>query len=430
VPNPWPNSANFPVSAAAVLAALHFREPRTEALAQFDDRAWRAALKFCDRSRLTLALWETARESMPQWVRERTNENAAKNRQRLAQIEETYRELALLLRVDGVDFLALKGITQCALFGLPPDSRVQYDIDLFAPLDHVYRARNALERSGYEAVKALEGFPTDHLPVMIRKTGWEWRGDYFDVEIPLSVDLHFQFWNEAVERLPAPGTAVFWNRRVRRPVAGCDLSMLAPVDALGYTALHLLRHLLRGSVTPFHVYEMALLLHSLAEDASFWRQWQRLHPPELRRLEAVAFRLAAEWFGCAMSLQAEEATAQLSHGTQIWFAQFAKSPATTPFHPNKDELWLHCSLINSPKDIFTVVRRRLLPANLPPRGGDLHVPKGQLTWRQRAREWLQYTAYTLGRFWHHAISLLRIGRLGSRWWCASVMLQCWRARSR
>src|SRR6185369_11281358 len=96
----------------------------------------------------------------------------------------------------------------------------------------------------------------------------------------------------------APGTEEFWNRRVMRQIAGLRLPALSPPDALGFASLHVLRHVLQSSGRAFHVYEVARFLESHASDAEFWRTWQAWHAPELRRLEAVVFRLAAEWFGC------------------------------------------------------------------------------------------------------------------------------------
>jgi len=400
---------------------LHLREPRGDRLASLHDSQWRAALDFCDRSRLTLPLRETARAAMPEWVRERTDQDAAKNKQRLTGIEAAYRELAGALNAGGVEFAALKGITHCALFGLRPELRAQYDIDLFVPGDRVYTARDILLNHGYESVAALEGFPTDHLPVLIRKTGWEWRGDYFDPELPLSVDLHFQFWNEPVERIPAPGVELFWNRRATREVAGAELEVLSPSDALGYATLHLLRHLLRGSVSPYHVYEIALILDANPGE-SFWTEWSQRHAPGLRRLEAVVFRLASEWFGCRISEAAAEEMEQLSPATQTWFKEFATSPARSQFHANKDELWLHCSLTPSRRDAWNVARRRLLPGNLPPRGAGMHVPEEQRTWRKRARNAAQYAAYTAGRARHHVAALPRVAASGVRWWWGTSSL--------
>jgi predicted MFS family arabinose efflux permease len=392
-----------------------------EGLKCLDDREWRRALDFCDRSRLTLPLRETVRDILPRWVRERLDECAAKNRERLARTEQTYRELVQCIGATGADFLALKGITHCALFGGRPELRVQYDIDLFAPHEHISTARDALRGIGYEPFEAMEAFPTDHLPVMVRKTGWEWRGDYFDIDIPLSVDLHFQFWNEAVERLRAPGMEEFWNRRTTRSIGGIELNVLHPADALGYSALHMLRHLLRGSVSPFHVYEIAGLLEGLAGNGGFWQQWRALHAPGLRHLEAVAFRLAVEWFGCRVAAEVEEENAQLSTAVEAWFGQFATSPATAPYSPNKDELWLHCALVESRRDQWSVVRRRLAPLNLPPSCAAVFVADEQLTWRKRLRSRMKWAGYTAGRVRHHAVALPRVAASGARWW--------WRANS-
>lgn len=399
-----------------MLAALHLRDPRQEALRGLKDSEWRAALDYCDRSRLTLALREAARDAMPAWVRDRTDRDAEKNQQRVAGIEATYGALAASLNAAGVEFVALKGITHCALFGLRPELRAQYDIDLFAPAERVYTARDALLAIGYESAEDLEGFPTDHLPALVRKTGWEWRGDYFDTEIPLSVDLHFQFWNEPVERLRAPGTEEFWERRTKATIGGSELGVLSRADALGYAALHLLRHLLRGSVSPYHVYEVARVLDGFSRDEGAWNEWREWHAPGLRRVEAVVFRLAAEWFGCTLAPIVEEEITQLSPSTRMWFAEFATSPARAPFHANKDELWLHCSLASSRRDAWIVARRRLLPGNLPPWGAAMHVPKEQLTWRRRVKNAMQYAAYSAGRLRHHLAAVPTVAASGIRWW--------------
>jgi len=414
--NPWVRGTRLPTSAAAVLAALHLRDPRPERLTSLTDSDWRTSLDFCDRSRLTLELRAAAREKMPAWVRDRTCRDAEKNLQRLAGIEDTYRALALCLASARVEFIALKGITHAALFGLRRETRAQYDIDLFSPPDQVHAACDALRDLGYEPVVALEGFPTDHLPVLVRKTGWQWREDYFDTDIPLSVDLHFQFWNERLERLPAPGTEEFWTRRTTLPISGLELPVLDSVDALGYAALHALRHLLRGSLSPNHVYEIAMVLDAFAEDESFWERWRRLHPPQLRRLEAVLFRLAAEWFGARLAELVSEEIRRLSPATQVWFDEFAASPACVPFDSNKNELWLHCSLAPSRRAAWSVAARRLLPRNLPPRASTMHVPDAQMTWRTRLRALSGYVTYSMSRVRHHLAALPQMASSGMRWW--------------
>ena len=397
LPNPWLNCPGLPVEAAAVLAALHFREPRTQWLAGLGEPEQRRAVDFCDRAGLTLLL----RGVLP----EATACAAAKNLLRLRAAERTY---ARLTKLPG-EFLALKGITQCELFGIRAEDRAQYDIDLYFPSGLVESARDVLLAQDYESIPGMEGFPTDHLPGLFPRTAWRWRGDYFDPEMPLAIELHFQFWNKQLERLAAPGAEEFWDRRVRRPVGGTELSVLCPQDAVAYASLHLLKHLLHGSVRPFHAYEIASFLELHAAGGAFWDEWLRLHSPGLRRLQAVAFLLAESWFGCALAPAALEEVARLPARTRAWFEDFATSPAVQPFRPNKDELWLHLSLLDSLGDKLRVARRRLLPGNLP--------PPARATASASERE--VYVSWFATRLRHHARSLGTTVTSGARWWWRS-----------
>jgi predicted MFS family arabinose efflux permease len=382
------------VGAAAVLAALHFREPHSAWLAGLGETERREALDYCDRAGLTLLV----RGVLP----EETASAAEKNLARLRVVEETYRRLA---KLPG-EFLALKGITQCELFGIRPEDRAQYDIDLYFPRDTVEAARDLLLAWNYESIPGMEGFPTDHLPGLFPRTGWRWRDDYFDAEMPLAIELHFQFWNPQLERLAAPGVEEFWTRRVRRLVGGVSMAVLCPQDAVAYAALHLLKHVLHGSTRPLHVYEMAGFLERHAGGGAFWDEWRQLHSPELRRLQAVTFLLAEAWFGCALAPAAREETERLPASTLAWFEEFSTSPAVQPFRPNKDELWLHLSLLDSPGDAMRVARRRLLPGNLPPPARPTESASGREV----------YLAWFMARLRHHALSLGTTVTSGARWW--------------
>jgi hypothetical protein len=382
---------------AAVLAALHFREPHASRLARLSESDRREALAYCDKAGLTLFV----RKILP----EETAGAAAKNLQRLRVAEETYRRLAQL---PG-EFLALKGITQCELFGIRPEDRAQYDIDLYFPRDTVEAARDALLDQNYESIPGTENFPTDHLPGLFPRTAWRWRDDYFDPEMPLAIELHFQFWNPKLERLAAPGVEEFWTRRVLRSVGGVELAVMCPEDAVAYASLHLLKHVLQGSTRVFHVYELASFLERHAEAREFWDGWRRLHSPELRRLQAVAFLLAEAWFGCALAPAAREEAEQLPKSTRAWFKTFGVSPATQAFRPNKDEIWLHLSLLGSWGDKLSVMRRRLLPGTLP--------PPARATESESRRA--VYVAWFVARLRHHAISMVTMIGSGVRWWLRS-----------
>jgi hypothetical protein len=387
----------LPAGAAAALAALHLSEPRPAALARLNDGERDEALDFCHHAGLALLV----RDVLPA----ATARDAANNLLRLRVLEQTYQWLANL----PVDFLALKGIAQCALFGIRPEDRAQSDIDLFCPPETVESARHALIMAGYRPIEGLEAFPTDHLPAMLRPTAWQWRGDFFDPEMPLAIELHFQFWNPALEHLPADGVDAFWTRRVRRRVGSVELAVLSPTDAVAYAALHLLKHVLHGDTKPFHVYEIASFLHAHVEDEAFWTEWRTLHSDTLRRLETVSFLLAEAWFGCRLAPPVREEAGRLPAATRVWFEEFATSPAVQRFRPNKDELWLHLSLLDSRLDALRVARRRLLPANLPPPARATSTASGREV----------YAAWFAARLRHHIISLGTTLTSGARWWWRS-----------
>jgi hypothetical protein len=352
------------------------------------------ALAYADKQSLTLFL----RDTLP----DETAPRLEKNRERLRMAEAAYRRLAAL----PFELIALKGLTHCELFGVAAEDRPQYDVDLYLPRETVEQARDALLAQGYETIGGMERFPIDHLPGLFPRTEWRWRGDYFDPEMPLAVELHFRFWNPDLERLEAPGVEEFWRRRAPRKIGGADLSTLCPQDAAAYAALHTVRHLLRGSGRVLHIYEIARFLETRAAEADFWSEWRRLHSPPLRRLQSIAFLLAEAWFGCAMPPAVREEAARFPRMARAWFEEFALSPAEQPFRPNKDELWLHLSLLDSWSDKRSVARRRLLPKNLPPPSRATEAESKHMV----------YASWVAARLRHHAISLWTTALSGLRLW--------------
>ena len=113
---------------------------------------------------------------------------------------------------------------------------------------------------------------------------------------------------------------------------------------------------MRGDGQPFHLYEVACFLKLHGANGAFWEEWRGLHAPELRRLEAVCFRLAAEWFGCRLSQVAQQETEQLPASTRAWLDEFALEPAASLYDASKAELWLHVSLLNSRRDESCAVK--------------------------------------------------------------------------
>jgi Uncharacterised nucleotidyltransferase len=359
-------------------------------------------LAFADRSHLTLLL---ADFDLAPPIRAHVDSAIARNRIRVERVRAAYEEIRPLF-----DHVALKGPSHVPDFISDVNRRVQYDLDLFVPPAERETALRALAGLGYEAIGGTERLAMDHLPPMVRKTGWQWRGDYFDPDLPPAVELHVQFWDTPTDRLRAEGVDGFWNRR--------EDFQLSLVDRLGYAALHLTRHLLRGNVRAFHVWEIANFLHT-HHDPLFWREWKRLHSDSLRKLEAVAFLLAKTWFGCEVADEPHAAIDELPAGAAQWFELYGWSPLETLFRPNKHELWLHTSLLDSGADRFDVLRRRLIPASMPGPVDGIHIPDDELTIARRATRMARNSAYVASRALHHARLFAPTAWEGFRWWLRS-----------
>lgn len=403
------------------MAALQFNGADTGLLRALGDEQWEDLLRFCDAMHLTLALGAACRSELPQWARERVDQNASDNTERFQRIKAAYTELTGAFEKHGLEHLVLKGFAQWPR-QIDPRSRMQSDMDLYLPRESVQYARDIAISFGYEPVEGLERFPTDHLPIMIRSDGWQWRGNFFDPEMPAALELHFQFWDKARRRFGPDSLDGFWNRRKLYEIDGFRFPSLDLADGLGYACLHLLRHVILNSVLTHHVYELAWFLHANASKDAFWEEWRALHDDDLRSLEACSFRFAQDWFHCDLHEIAKEEVGRLPGPVQQWFRQFGETPLFAAFRSHKDALWLHVSLAKTWGDQCTVIRERLLPLKTPPliaaAQRDLHAD-GRPRKRWLSGRSTKYLAHLASRAGYHASILPRTLWSGAQWWWSS-----------
>lgn len=415
-PIDWISSNEIPRPFAAALAALRFDEPSTAALEQLTDDEWRDCLNACDRGRLTLLLAERAADAMPEAVAERVEHNLADNHRRLRRLEDDYLRVALQLGAAGIDHVLLKGFTQQPAFSPDRSRRPQYDLDLYFRAAGVHRARDLIADLGYKPMPGQRTANVDHLPAMSKPTGWRWEGDYFDEGIPTIIEIHFQLWDEPTERFSVPGIEDLWDRRTQRDLGGESIPMFALVDQLGYNALHVLRHLLRGDVRAFHVYELAYFLEHHERDYAFWDDWSKLHHPFFRSLQCVPLLLARGWFGCRLSRVVSEQAADLPGNIHAWLDHYAASPLSAGFEPNKDELWLHLSLLGRFSDKLRVIRRKLFPLTMPGPVDGVFVPAEQQSLKLLVTKQARYLSHLARRVGFHLRSLISTAKSGMAWW--------------
>jgi len=172
---------------------------------------------------LTLSLGIAASKSLPDWVRSRIDGNLTANAERWRRTKVAFKEIALAFAERQIEFLALKGFTHYPRFAADPRNRTQGDLDLLVTEDQVTRAFEAARSLDYVPIQESVPRPIDHLPMMVRQTGWRWRGDFYDVDNPVSLELHFRLWDSGTEMFDPPGldakSRASASRRFIRPTS-------------------------------------------------------------------------------------------------------------------------------------------------------------------------------------------------------------------
>jgi len=378
-----------PRGVRAVLEALRFNGRSPEGVSTLPASEWPGLLKWCDDRQVTLLLHALAGDALPEGVGERIARDSERYAERFLRLEHDLGAIADALNRNRIEFALLKGVSHVPALTPDPLLRAQGDIDLWFTDGFVGAARETLTRLGYVSNRRRGARDDErHLAPMARPHAWKWRGDIFDPEMPIHVEIHYRLWSDAADYMLIPGQADFWNRRVTRTIAGRPVSVLCPQDVLGFAAIHFLLHLMHGDLPLQRAWEIAHFLHGNAGDDRFWSRWRQLHSPGLRRTQALTFAIAGIWFGCDMHESAQREVEGLAEDVRLWLEHFALSPLKRCSEPNKDEVWLHLALVHSRFDRARVLLRRLFPFVLSRKGG--------LTWARLAHHQRMFTPTLAG----------------------------------
>jgi hypothetical protein len=408
---------HFPREVAALLTALHLQKPDMMHLKTLCDHEWRSLLAFCDVSHLTLLLALLPMDGLPDWVVERLNRNLADNALRFEHLKDTYREAADALAKAGVDHIVIKGFTQAPEYVSEPRFRRQSDLDLFCPPENIEAARAALQAIGYKPDDETNVSSADHVSALVRLGNWQGSSNPFDPEMPYGIELHFCLWNEDVSFVRIPQVKLFWERRTTRQIDDFSFPCLNSVDHLGHLALHILRNIFLREWVIRHVRELAVFLHSHANDDAFWQSWCEIHSPSLRSLQAIAFYQARVWFGCQLHPQVEHAIVNLPAARQSWLHRFSSSALEIMFRENKDSLWLQLTFLSSNAEKWRLVRRTLIPAHIGSVGSPIvRIRNKRLKPVDAEHPRRQFIAYLFSRSVSHGHANLTVLARGLRWY--------------
>jgi hypothetical protein len=234
---------------------------------------------------------------------------------------------------------------------------------------------------------------------MARPNNWRWQGDLFDPDMPISVELHYELWSAEAEFVEAPQLDEFWARRTVRDFDGHKINVLWSQDLLGFSALHLLLHLLHGDLPLQRAWEIARFLDNHADDQQFWEAWSKTHCLQLRQLEVSMYHLVSQWFGCRLPECFNAEFLGLDKQVKAWLAESYLAPLVAEWKANKREIWLHLALLKNRKDKLSVLFRRLFPLSLPP------IPQ-RMTLRTSPAILIRHVQFIASRIARHLFTLV------------------------
>jgi len=356
-------TARIPREFAAAIEALQLAGSNTDALLELNDAEWHRLLDVCDLAHLTLALAQLPTAGFPAWVVERLERNVSDNTLRSRHVQSLYIEAAEALTREGVPHVVIKGFTLAPGYVADPRYRLQSDLDFYVPKHHMDAAVSALTAIGYTKSPENHSRFADHTPSLVRPGG-AWKGNMYDPDLALGIELHFSLWNSPVTRVTLPEIDLFWRRRVLRRSGSFAFWSLSETDQLGYFALHVLRDVFSGEWVVHHVFDLATFLHRRAGDAPFWAQWQTLHSARLRQIQAVAFLISHTWFSAQLAPAVQQEIAALPADLVRWVAILGAHPLESTYRNAREGRLLQYLLADSWQAKLHALRRALIPVAL------------------------------------------------------------------
>ena len=338
-----------------------------------DEADWKSGLEFTDKAGLSLHLRDRLMrrndfERLPASIQIELEQRHSDNVRRTQVMEQEFVELNRQLQDADIRYLNLKGLLLAPDFVEPLERRAQYDYDFLVKKEDLQRAYTFFLQSGYSALHSTRELAADHLPTLIQKSGWKWKGNYYDPAIPRGVELHFQLWDSDFELLPIQILDKVWERSCSRTFGSIEAPTLGREDTLLYVTLHVFRHLLRNDLRLSHVYEIAFFLQRTSDQERFWEHFisRVTECSNASKTVATTFDLARSLFRPALSSPVKQFIERyLPAMAASWVRTYGRTGAIHCYRKNRNALLLHLGLLNDNAQRWALIRQRLLPRHLP-----------------------------------------------------------------
>jgi len=380
------------------------------------EAAWKRGLAFTDTAGLSLHLRDRLIRrndfrKLPASIQIELEQRHSDNVQRTHVMEQEFVELNRRLQGADIPYLNLKGLLLVPDFVERSERRAQYDYDLLVKKEDLQRSYTLFLQSGYSALHSTQELAADHLPTLIQRTGWQWKGNYYDPAIPRGVELHFQLWDSDFELLPIQTLDKVWERSFFQTLGAIEAPTLCQEDTLLYVTLHAFRHLLRNDLRLSHLYEIAFFLQRTCDQERLWEDVIAgvTQCPNTTKMVATTFELVRSLFRPALSSRVRHFIERHLPATAAsWVCAYGRTGAIHCYRRNRNALLLHLSLIESNATRWALLRQRLLPRHLPLPTYGVQIPQEAQNLKFRVVKTARYLGLLLQRGLFHIRSLTEL----------------------
>jgi hypothetical protein len=380
---------------------------------QSDDATWKRGLAFTDTAGLTLHLLAKLKQrndftKLPSPVQQRLVKSLEDNSARMRAILREWTEFNRLLQAQNICYLSIKGLVLYPDFVDRIEHRVQYDHDFLVKPEDLQRAYQSFLRLGYSPLPTPDRLAVDHLPTLIKQTGWQWKGNLFDPEIPRGIELHFQLWGAKHDLISIYPLDTVWQNATFRRFGPLSVPTLSRVHLLLYCTLHSFRHLLRNDLRLSHLYEIAFFLQQSHSEEPFWKGFLGFIAgcPKSLRAVATMFQLACQLFSVPPApIVRQFIDEYLSAAAELWIRTYGKAEAIYCYRRSKHAIFLHLDMMDSFSSQLVVIRRKMIPEHLPLPSFGVQTPNHRQDTKFRLAKRLRYVGRIFQRAGFHCLSL-------------------------
>jgi len=400
-----------------ILGYLGFQPSNTAtALWRTSEEILGGGLAFTDTAGLTLHLLAKLKKQadlakLPVILQQRLERNFRDNCKRTDAARQEFIQFNQLLQAQGIRYLNLKGLVFYPDFVDSRQNRVQYDHDFLIRQEDLPRAYELFLGLGYSPLGSSAKLAAGHLPTLLRKTGWVWKGDLYDPAIPRAIELHCQLWEPDFDLIPIRSLDNVWQDSTLVRFPSLSIPVLSRKHTLLYCVLHAFRHLLRNDLRLSHLYELAFFLEHHHSNEDFWKKFfaSIAHCPRSQRAVATMFELACQVFAVSpVSGIQHFIDDHLSSAGDLWIRKYGWRESVHCYRQSKAPIFLHLDFVTGHSLQWAVIRRKIIPRRLPLPSFGVQVSPEKQGLSFRMLKGLHYGRQLFQRSCFHFLSLIKL----------------------